>query len=213
MCIIINYIKTKVECTLCTCMHAYITWHQYIKPALQAPKKTAKKQQQLSIMHGCPEHFVWNTRLIVNVGTCAVCRRGVRSVSCCNMNAFALALESLAEREREIWLTAGSSRSPSLSARLTSRTLYSSAPIRGQRSLNQVIEAGLCLSDSLFPEFDLIAGIIWYPYSLELRMCWWGRLFKKISPAVPRSLWWYKWIMLKYIKMQCVVHFKVITLI
>jgi len=42
---------------------------------------------------------------------------------------------------------------------------HSSAPIRGQRSLNQVMEAGLGLSDLLFPEFDLELSNILIPWS------------------------------------------------
>lgn len=45
--------------------------------------------------------------------------------------------------------------------------------------------AGLCLSQSVFLECDLIAGFISYLYSSELWMCWRGSLFKEIS--LPRS--------------------------
>lgn len=165
MCIIIINIKSFLRIVqMQACIHYMTSIHEQHYRLLKAYKWLIPCEKPTAVIDHArlSEHFELNTWMSVPVLRVAEVQR---RVSCCNMNA----LRSHSTRRD---LTAGSSGWPSLSARLTSRPLCRSAPIRWKRSQNQVIEAGLCLSDSVFPEFDLIAGIIWYILRAQDVLMW-----------------------------------------
>ncbi len=131
-------------------------------------------------MHACPQYFVLNTMLnAVDVGTCV-------SQRCRSASLAVIWTRSARTGLAEIWLLLlPPADTVSAHPDVTAPLLLCANQMK-ETADSQVMGAGLCLSESVFLELDIIAGIIWYPYSSELRMCWWGNLLKKIS--LPRPL-------------------------